>query len=240
MLDVGPDRGPRDPELLGNGRRGEPLREQRQHLVLPARELLADVGPAGGRLVPRAELGEIGGEAAGQSVERLSPEGRLRLVARLLEDPIRAVRIEVASAFADVPAARMTTEQRTAVDRALAEYRHAQEINADRAEAHLNLGLLADRRGLLDEAEREYERALPLDPTFVPTYVNLADHYRRRQRDERGEQILRQGLARLPDAAPLHHALGLSLVREQRIADALAALARAAELALDEARYSYV
>src|SRR5262249_11929154 len=70
--------------------------------------------------------------------------------------------------------------------------------------------------------------ALSLDPTFVPAYVNLADHYRALEQDERGEELLRQGVARVPRAAALHHALGLLLVRRGRTAEALVQLGRAA------------
>jgi Flp pilus assembly protein TadD len=87
---------------------------------------------------------------------------------------------------------------------------------------------------------RAYERAVTLDPTFVPAYVNLADHHRARQEDEQGERVLRRGLARNPDAPALHHSLGLLLARERRYGDAVAALGRAAELAPDDARYAYV
>ena len=52
--------------------------------------------------------------------------------------------------------------------------------------------------------------------------------------------MLRQGLARNPDAPALHHSLGLLLVRERRYADAVASLARAAELAPAAAQYAYV
>jgi tetratricopeptide (TPR) repeat protein len=178
--------------------------------------------------------------AAVGAADSLGLDSRLSLLGRLLDDPLRAIRIEAARALADAPAERLVPEQRAALDRGIAEYRRAQAINADRAEAHLSLGILADRRREWDTAQQAYERAISLDPTFVPAYVNLADHYRGRDQDERGEQLLGQGLARVPGAAALHHALGLLLVRRGRTAEALVALGRAAELAPGAARYAYV
>jgi tetratricopeptide (TPR) repeat protein len=183
---------------------------------------------------PLVRLGAV--EAAGT----LDLDSRLRMLVPVLDASLGAIRIEAARALADAPAERLTAEQRRALDRGLADYRRAEEINADRAEAQVNLGNLADRRGEHEAAEQAYERAVRLDPTFVPAYVNLADHYRARQQDDNGERVLRQGLARNPDAPALHHSLGLLLVREQRYADAVALLARAAELAPDAARYGYV
>jgi tetratricopeptide (TPR) repeat protein len=182
-------------------------------------------------LVRLAAVGAAGG---------LSPEARASMLGRLLDDPLRAVRIEAARALAEVPAERLTPEQRSALERGLGEYRHAQEINADRPEAQVSLGLLADRRRAPEDAQRAYERAIVLDATFVPAYVNLADHYRGLNEDARGEQVLRQGIARVPGAAAIHHSLGLLLARRGATQDAVAELGKAADLAPDSVRYAYV
>jgi tetratricopeptide (TPR) repeat protein len=183
---------------------------------------------------PLVRLAAVGTAAS------LSLDSRLSMLSRLLDDPLRAIRIEAARTLADAPAERLTGEQRTALDRGLAEYRRAQEINADRPEAQVSLGVLADRRREPDAAQRAYERAIGLDPTFVPAYVNLADHYRALNQDARGEQALRQGIARVPGAPALHHALGLLLARRGQTTEAVAELAKAAELAPSSARYAYV
>jgi Flp pilus assembly protein TadD len=170
----------------------------------------------------------------------VEPSTRLRLAAPLLRDAIRAVRIEAARILAPLDTARLSHEQRAALDLALAEYRQAQELNADRPEAHLNLGVLQAQLNKPLEAEQAYRTALRIDPSFAPTYVNLADLYRAQQRDEEGEKILRQGLAVSPNDAALQHALGLLLVRRGRQLEALGALGRAAELRPDNPRYNYV
>jgi len=52
--------------------------------------------------------------------------------------------------------------------------------------------------------------------------------------------VLREGLARNPRAAMLHHALGLALVRQKQKTDSLAELRAAAELAPESGRFAYV
>ena len=69
----------------------------------------------------------------------------------------------------------MTPDQRNAFDSAYRELVAAEMVDADRPEAHLNLGLLDLRRQQPAEAEAEYRTALRLDPSFVPALVNLAD-----------------------------------------------------------------
>src|SRR4051812_25470166 len=84
--------------------------------------------------------------------------------APLLDDPVRAVRIEAARALAGVDPQTLTPEQRKAAAAAWLELSAAEMIDADRPEAHLNLGLLQIRRRLPDQAEAEYRAALRLDP----------------------------------------------------------------------------
>jgi Flp pilus assembly protein TadD len=179
-------------------------------------------------------------EAAAATAAALSPNDRAATIAPLLTDPVLAVRIEAGRALADVPAEALKDGGSAARDSALAEYRRAQMVNADRPEAWLNLGNLDAQSGRSDAAERAFRRAIELDATWEPAYANLADALRAAGRDDEGERVLRAGIARLPAAAELHHALGLLEVRRKRLAAALPLLARAVELAPDNPRLAYV
>lgn len=165
---------------------------------------------------------------------------RQRYLRRMVDDPVRAVRIEAARALADIPAQRLSERERVAFDKALAEYVAVQTYNADRPEGRLNLGNLHAQRGDADRAVAEYRKALALDPTFVAAYANLADLHRARDADRDVEAVLREGLARNPRAAVLHHALGLSLVRMKRNPESLREFSDAARLEPDNARFAYV
>ena len=58
--------------------------------------------------------------------------------------------------------------------------------------------------------------------------------------EDEGETALRAGRAAAPDAAALHHALGLLLVRTKRLDEAIEELGRAAALAPEDPRHGYV
>jgi Tfp pilus assembly protein PilF len=150
------------------------------------------------------------------------------------------VRGEAVSVLAPVSADRLDAAQRAAFERASVEYVETQRYNADRAEARVNLGTFYAYRGDAAQAKAELRAAITLDPRFVPAYVNLADLYRATGRDADGERSLRAGLDKVPGDASLHHALGLALVRLQRLDEALGELKRAAELAPGDARFAYV
>jgi Flp pilus assembly protein TadD len=107
-----------------------------------------------------------------------------------LSDPLRAVRLEAARALAPVPRTDLTAAQHSALNRATAEYIDAQLANAERPEAHVNLGTLFTELGKLSEAEESYRTALRLAPAHVSALVNLADLYRLQQKDEQGEPLL--------------------------------------------------
>ena len=64
--------------------------------------------------------------------------------------------------------------------------------------------------------------------------------YRLQGRDADGEKTLHQALTLDPDNATAHHALGLLLIRQKRLPEALTALAEAARLGSDNPRYGYV
>jgi predicted CXXCH cytochrome family protein len=158
---------------------------------------------------------------------------------RLLQDPVREVRIEAAHALAGPGELRLSGEQRSAFRKALDEYVAVQRYNADRAEAHMNLALLEIRRGNGLLADEHLTRAIAIDASFVPAYLQLADLYRARRDEARAEQVLRQALERNRGSAEVHYALGLSLVRQHRSGPAMEELGRAAELGSASARFGY-
>jgi hypothetical protein len=93
------------------------------------RAALADPDPLVRAVAPRALPG--------------APPSRIvRAAAPLLGNPVRAVRIEAARALAGTDLLALTPEQQTAFVKATAELVAGEMVDADRPEAHLNLGLL--------------------------------------------------------------------------------------------------
>ncbi len=158
----------------------------------------------------------------------------------LLRDPVRAIRIEAARALAGLDQRDLDAERQKDFAAAYLELVAAEIIDADRPEAHLNLGLLEARQGRPEDARAHYETALRLDPRFVPALVNLADFFRTRGGDETGEKLLRRAVEIEPGNADVRHALGLALIRRKLYPEAIVELRQAHELAPDNARYAYV
>ncbi len=164
----------------------------------------------------------------------------LQAMAVLLSDPVRAVRIEAARALAGTNPQALAEVPRNAFGLAFLELVAAEAVDADRPEAHLNLGLLYTRQGQAPTAEAEYRTALRLDPQFVPAMANLADLDRMLGMDQQGADLLRRAMALEPNNADVRHSLGLLLVRQRNYAGALPLLRQASELAPANPRYAYV
>jgi len=167
--------------------------------------------------------------AAASALANSDATASASVLAPLLNDPVRAVRIETAQVLAGIPAKALATTSAddvpataaSALARAIDEYIAEQELNADRPEAHLNLGLLYEKENREGQAEDEFKAAMSLDPTFAPAAVDLADLYRAENRDQADELVLQQAFDRSPNDASLRHAYGLLLVRQKRSSDAL-------------------
>ena len=71
-----------------------------------------------------------------------SPRRRLELLAPLLSDSLRAVRLVAASELADAPASVLEPYQQAALDSGIAEYRAVMAYSQDFAASNYNLGNL--------------------------------------------------------------------------------------------------
>jgi predicted CXXCH cytochrome family protein len=173
-------------------------------------------------------------------LERVPAGLRVQLAFPFLQDDVRVVRIEAARVLAAIPAGDLDDRQQALLQQGIQEYIDSQLANAERAEAQTNLGNLYAQRGTPQQAEQAYRTALQLNPAYIPAWVNLADFYRARQDEAAADKTLRDAIARLPEVADLHYALGLSLIRQQQAGAAVTELHQAATLNPDSARYIYV
>ncbi|MBM5812662.1 MAG: tetratricopeptide repeat protein [Gammaproteobacteria bacterium] len=117
-------------------------------------------------------------------------------------------------------------------------WRRAQEFNADRPEAQVNLGLWHLAHGDPAAARSALETALQLDRTFLPAWINLADLYRSQDDEAAAERTLRAALPHAGDSGIVAYALGLALVRQRRRVEAIGWLGEAARREPGNARFA--
>jgi tetratricopeptide (TPR) repeat protein len=178
--------------------------------------------------------------AALTASEGADPATRMQLAMPLLDDEVRAVRVEAARILSPIPREALSPEQSSRLDLGIEEYKAAQRAVIDRPEAHLNLGTLAAQQGDTRSARAAFDKALEMSPGSTAAALNLADLERQEGRDAAAIAILEGALERSPEDPRVHHALGLALVRLGSKEEALVALERAASLQPREPRYGYV
>ena len=167
------------------------------------------------------------------------PEQRTALLAPLLSDPVKAVRLAALSNLAGVPRELLKSYQQEAFDRALAEYQTTMEYSLDFASSGMNLGNLNLSLGRAAEAERYYRLALAIDELFFPAKMNLAVLLSGQGRNEDAERELREVLEAYPDNSEAAYSLGLLLVEMGRPEEGLGWLQRAVAAMPRDARAHY-
>ncbi|MFW2386712.1 MAG: tetratricopeptide repeat protein, partial [Polyangiales bacterium] len=170
----------------------------------------------------------------------IPPEQRVEVVGPLLRDEARTVRVEAVAAVLGIHASGWSKADRDALKSATAEYIKARAYNTDRGEGLADMAHVAMLSGDFKHAEENLREALDIDPTFTAAYVNLADLYRAQERDEEAESTLRTGLNKAADRAAVEFALGLTLVRLERHAEAMRHLRSAYEIRPEMIRFGYV
>jgi tetratricopeptide (TPR) repeat protein len=144
------------------------------------------------------------------------PDLRRTLLWPLLDDRVRAVRINAARLLAVVPAASLTVAEQGTLERVTAEWIDSQRQLADRPESPFNIATLRFDQGRTEEAEAGFRQSLKIDPTFVPAMLNLADLYRAGKRDAEAEALLRRAVSLEPANADAGYALALAQIRAGR------------------------
>lgn len=176
-------------------------------------------------------LGAIQGAAS------LSPQSRWRLISPLLEDELAAVREQAFLAL--LPLATQDPQYRTQLLPAFRTYLANQTSNLDFPETLTNRAVAQFTMGEFTAAEASLERALEIQPTWVPALLNLADLYRATQRDEQAGALLEQAQEIVPAAADPIYSYALWLTRSQRSSEALAYFEQAVALEPSNIRNTY-
>lgn len=177
--------------------------------------------------------------AAVDAAAALPAQERVAQVSPMLDDAVRAVRVEATRVMATVPRDQLDASRRDKLDAAMTEYQSAQMAMADMPSSRFNLGAMCAAMGQFDRAEQAYLDAIRLDPYFLPARFNLANLYNQKGRNKDAEKVLREGIVRAPREGELYYSLGLLLAEEKRLPESTEALAKAVRLMPRQARILY-
>ena len=161
------------------------------------------------------------------------------LLAPLLYDPVKAVRMEAARRLAGKPATHLRDEDPKVFKQALREFEKSMEYAGDFAYGRYNLGNLYVALDRPEEAIRNYRAAIAIDELFYQAKVNLAMLYNGMGEKEKAETLLREVVAAYPQEYRVAYSLGLLLAEKKKYGEAARYLASAAGGMPDHARVHY-
>ena len=166
---------------------------------------------------------------AASRLQAEDPERFTELLAPLLADPVKAVRLAALAQLALVPPESLEPYQRDHFAQVLQEYTAAMSYSMDFASSGFNLGNLHTALGDVEEAERNYRLSLAIDDRLPGVHVNLAMLLNSLGRKQEAEQHLRRAIDLDPEPAPAAYNLGLLLAEMARFEDAAVYLQIAAD-----------
>jgi predicted CXXCH cytochrome family protein len=176
---------------------------------------------------------------AARGAARFAPADRWRLLAPLLDDAVLAVRVEAVRTL--LPVAReLPPAARPRWTEALHAYRLQLDAAADGADGQTAIASVELALGRPDAAAAALERALRVNPSWVPALVNLADLHRARGRDVLAGPLLERAETLAPESVDVLLARALWLVRARRTPEALDLLGRARGLDPGHGRATYL
>jgi tetratricopeptide (TPR) repeat protein len=161
------------------------------------------------------------------------------LLAAMLYDPVKAVRIEAARRLTEIAAPQLDGSQQQRYQAALLEYRESMEYSADFAFARYNLANLYANLKQPEKAVAFFLGAIRIDNQFYPAKVNLAMLYNSMGRKDETEALLREVVAEHFELYEVHYSLGLLLAEMKKFEEAAGQLEIAADGLPGRARVHY-
>ena len=92
------------------------------------------------------------------------------------------------------------------------------------------LGLVFFKKNLFDDAIREFQKALEIDPNFVEVYLNLGRAYLKKNMLQQARNIFLEGLNKNQNYTDLHNELGYTYFLQKNFKEAVNELNKALEL----------
>jgi tetratricopeptide (TPR) repeat protein len=150
--------------------------------------------------------------------------GLIHMLAPLLGDPIKTVRMEAAYRLSTYRKDAFNETQYRLFRKAFEEYKSSLEYLADFPSGRFNLGNYYAKTKDLLKAEENYREAIALDNLFYPAKINLAMLYYQEGKMELAEQLFNDLITNHPDVQDGFYYLALLYGEQKRFGEAIAIL----------------
>jgi tetratricopeptide (TPR) repeat protein len=162
-----------------------------------------------------------------------------KLMKPLLNDPVKAIRIEAAIRLSAVAEDQLTDPVKKARKAGLREYTDVNLYVSDFPGGRYNLGIMYANTGEPEKAAEAYRTALKTDNLFYMAKVNLANVYNQLGRNDDAEKLLKEVLNENPEIHQVYYSLALLLAEKGNIAESRIYFHKAIELIPGQPRIIY-
>jgi tetratricopeptide (TPR) repeat protein len=197
-----------------------------------------------GTLAPVLGLVQVGSHAMADRYSYLPSLGVLILsvwgayeLARGWHYPVIA--LSVAGSTATILCMALTRQQLGHWKDSESLFRHALEVTENNWLAHKTLGDALDEKGQIDEAIRQYQKAIRLKPDYAEVHNNLGDTLLKKGQTDKAIRQYQEALRLKPDFAGAHYNLGIALGEKGQIDEAIRQFQEAIRLKPDFAGAHY-
>jgi predicted CXXCH cytochrome family protein len=165
--------------------------------------------------------------------------GLIKVLVPLLNDPIRAVRMEAAYRLSTYRREAFNGIQYSLFSKALDEYRSSQEYVADFPTGRYNLGNYYSKLNDFTRAEENYREAIAIDNLFYPAKINLAILYYKEGKVGPAEKLFLDLIKNHPETQEGFYYLALLYGEQKKYTEAISLLETAATKSNSSPRVFY-
>jgi len=162
-----------------------------------------------------------------------------RTISPLLDDPIKAVRMQAAYRLSTFRKETFNEIQHRLFLKALEEYRNAQEYVADFPSGRYNLGNFYAKMKNLPKAEENYREAIRIDDLFYPAKANLVLIYYQEGKTDSVVKLCQDMITKNPESSDGYYYLALLYGEQKRYTEAIGLLVTASTRARSNTRILY-
>ncbi|MBF0432416.1 MAG: tetratricopeptide repeat protein [Fibrobacteria bacterium] len=164
---------------------------------------------------------------------------KIELVAPLLTDTVRGVRIQAALVMADVAISSLSEEQLKSLKYALEELEVSLQLNEDFPDGQMAIALHRYKQKDYHSAMEAYQSAIRLDGKFIQARMNLANLYNQMGMNREAEQEFKEIIRILPNFGEAYYSLGLLFAEQNNLENAVTYLELAAKKMPERSRVHY-
>jgi tetratricopeptide (TPR) repeat protein len=167
--------------------------------------------------------------SSAKSIDRLPPGEKVRLLAPLLVDDVRSVRISALGSMVDIPRNLMSNLDQANYDVVFKEYWKGVQLRSDFPGGQMEIAQYYEKTGNPSLAEQAYIKAIEFDSYYNPARINLAGLYYGQGRFAEAETLFKKIIELEPEFGQAYYSLGLLYAEQNKMLEAAEYLKSATE-----------